>query len=151
MSYIPFESLFVLGFNLLKNSFESSFDVSIQYGKLRGNYIPKNMYYDSTFIEIRHFRSLTQLFKSSNIRLSKNNPILYFTIKYLFHDDLDMLAKACAPVNKTSVLTMSQPWTHECHKQIRREINSGRIKRRHQNRKHMKILKKWKRLAIRLM
>lgn len=147
-SFIPFESLFVVGFNLLKNDFANSFQKGKQEEKLVGNFIPCNSYFDSAFVQIRHFRSVTKLFRSYNISLSKNNPIVYFMIKYMYDDDLEMLSKACAPVQKTSIHTMSQPWTLECHKERRREINSGRMKRRQRTRR---ILKNWKRIVIGLM
>ena len=147
-SFIPFESLFVVGFNLLKNDFVNSFQKGKQEEKLVCNFIPCNSYFDSAFVQIRHFRSVAKLFRSYNISLSKNNPIIYFMIKYMYHDDLEILSKACAPVQKTSIHTMSQPWTLKCHKQRRREINSGRMKRRQRTRR---ILKNWKRIVIGLM
>lgn len=70
----------------------------------------------------------------------KNNLIVY--IKYMYVHNLDMLSKVCAPVQKTSILTMSQTWNFECHEKRRRQINSGRIKCRQQKRRGIKILKK---------
>lgn len=147
-SFIPFESLFVIGFNLLKNDFVNSFHKGKQEEKLVSNFIPCNSYFDSGFVQIRHFRSVAKLFSSYNISLSKNNPIIYFIIKYMYDDDLEILSKACAPVQKTSILTMSEPWTRKCHKKMKRKINSGRIKRRQRTRR---ILKNWKRIVISLM
>ena len=152
-SFIPFESLFVIGFNLLKNDFANSFQKGKQEEMLVGNFIPPNIHYNIGWkkIQIRHFRSVIKLFRSCNISLTKNNSIVYIMIQYMYHDDLENISKACAPVQKTSILTMSQTWDFECHKEMRRKINSGRMNRRQRNRKHMKILKKWKQFVIRLM
>ena len=60
-SFIPFESLFVVGFNLLKNDFVNSFQKGKQEEKLVGNFIPCNSYFDSTFVQIRHFRKCSKI------------------------------------------------------------------------------------------
>lgn len=150
-AFIPFESLFVIGFNLLKNDLVNSFQQGLQKGKLVGNYIPRNKYFNSSFIQIRYFRSIKKLFKSFNITLSNNNPIYYFTINFLDDNDLEILSKACAPVKKTSKHTVSKAWTYKYHIDLRHRINLERKKRRQKKRRHMKILKKWKGFVIRLM